>query len=164
MLRSIALFTLGGLTLLSLGLRSDHAAHQVPARPLTIASDQAGPSDQQLMRRADSEQRRVVTAQLLAAQAKALLPPSIEDIIRSAFQPLGESAVGWALQIAFCESTNNPAAVNSITDAQGLFQFLPTTWAGTPYAGQSPFDAVANARAAAWLLQTYGAGQWECRA
>jgi len=88
----------------------------------------------------------------------------MQDLIRQAFAPLGSGAQAWALRIARCESQYNPYAVNRSSGAAGLFQFLATTWAGTPYAGQSPFDAVANARAAAWLLQTYGAGQWECRA
>lgn len=90
--------------------------------------------------------------------------PSLQQIITDAFSPLGGAAVGWALQIAYCESTDNPGAVNASSDAEGLFQFLPSTWAGTPYASASPFDPVANARAAAWLLQTYGPSQWECRA
>ena len=31
----------------------------------------------------------------------------------------------------------------------GFMQFLPSTWKGSPYAAQSPFDPTANAQAAA---------------
>ncbi|HEX6350281.1 MAG TPA: transglycosylase SLT domain-containing protein [Candidatus Dormibacteraeota bacterium] len=99
-----------------------------------------------------------------AAQAAAAQPPSIQDLIRNAFQPLGDGAVNWAERIAYCESRYDPNAVNSDSDAEGLFQFLPSTWAGTPFASASPFDPWANAQAAAWLLQTYGVDQWECNA
>ena len=98
------------------------------------------------------------------AATAAAQPPSVQDIIRGAFAPLGDGAVDWAEQIAYCESKYDPQAVNQDSDAAGLFQFLPTTWAGTPFASSSPFDPVANAHAAAWLLQTYGASQWECQA
>lgn len=100
----------------------------------------------------------------LARQQPAAQPPNVQDVIRTAFAPLGDGAVNWAEAIAACESTYDPNAVNADSGAEGLFQFLPSTWRGTPYASQSPFDPVANASAAVWLLQTYGAGQWECRA
>jgi soluble lytic murein transglycosylase-like protein len=53
--------------------------------------------------------------------------------------------------------------VNSSSGASGLFQFMPGTWAGTPWANQSPFDPVANAQAAAWLYSHYGPGRWSCK-
>lgn len=106
------------------------------------------------------------TKDVLAAEAArpAPQPPSIQDIIRNAFQPLGDPSVDWAEKIAFCESTYDPNAVNASSGAEGLFQFLPSTWAGTPFASSSPFDPQANASAAAWLYQTYGPSQWECQA
>ncbi|MEP7105310.1 MAG: transglycosylase SLT domain-containing protein, partial [Chloroflexota bacterium] len=97
-----------------------------------------------------------------AAAAAAQQPPSIQDMIRGAFQPLGDGAVNGALKIARCESKYDPNAVNGASDAQGLFQFLPSTWRGTPFAAGSPFDPATNAKAAAWLYQTYGPTQWEC--
>jgi len=97
-----------------------------------------------------------------AAAAAAAQPPSVQDLISNAFQPLGGDAVDWALKIAWCESKYDPNAVNGASDAQRLFQFLPSTWRGTPFAAGSPFDPATNARAAAWLYQTYGPTQWEC--
>ncbi len=108
----------------------------------------------------DSTERRDVAPAPPATPAQ----PSVRDIIFSAFAPLGPGAVNWAWQIAWCESKYDPNAVNPASNAQGLFQFLPSTWAGTPYAAYSPFDPGANANAAVWLLQAYGPTQWECRA
>jgi hypothetical protein len=90
-------------------------------------------------------------------------PPWIGKIITDAFSPLGHDAVVWAMRIAWCESRYHPNSVNSDSQASGLFQFLPSTWSGTPWANQSPFDPVANANAAAWLYNRYGPGRWECK-
>ena len=87
---------------------------------------------------------------------------SIRQIIAAAFSPLGAGAVTWAERVAMCESGDNPAAV-SPSGYLGLFQFARSTWNGTPYAASSPFDAVANARAAAWLYAHDGPAPWGCR-
>ena len=110
---------------------------------------------------------------LAAAQAKAAViaarsnhappPPEIAKIINDAFGPLGPAAVQWAINVAYCESRYHPNSVNSSSGASGLFQFLPSTWGGTPWASQSPFDPVANAQAAAWLYSRYGPGRWQCQ-
>jgi septal ring factor EnvC (AmiA/AmiB activator) len=102
-----------------------------------------------------------------AAAAPAPPPPPavsgpLPDVIRQAWAPLGPSVANWAVRLAQCESTMNPYAVNRSTGAAGLFQFLPSTWASTPWHAQSPFDPVANSQAAAWLYARYGAGQWVC--
>ena len=80
-----------------------------------------------------------------------------------AFSPLGPAAVQWAMNVAWCESRYHPNSVNSDSGASGLFQFLPSTWSGTPYASQSPFDPRANSFAAAWLYSHYGPGRWVCQ-
>jgi Transglycosylase SLT domain len=106
-----------------------------------------------------------------AAQAAAIAarsnhappPPYIAKIITDAFSPLGPAAVQWAINVAYCESRYHPNSVNSTSGASGLFQFLPSTWGGTPWASQSPFDPVANAQAAAWLYSHYGPGRWQCK-
>jgi hypothetical protein len=88
---------------------------------------------------------------------------AIPDIIRAAFAPLGPTAVDWALRVAKCESGYNPNAYNPAGPYMGLFQFAAGTWARTPYGGQSPYDPVANANAAAWLYASSGPGQWGCK-
>jgi regulator of protease activity HflC (stomatin/prohibitin superfamily) len=110
---------------------------------------------------------------LAAAQAQAAViaarsnhappPPYIAKIINDAFSPLGPAAVQWAINVAYCESRYHPNSVNSDSGASGLFQFMPSTWSGTPWASQSPFDPVANAQAAAWLYSHYGPGRWTCQ-
>jgi hypothetical protein len=103
-------------------------------------------------------------AQVQAQQARVSAGPAgIQDLIREAFQPLGSDVVGWALRVAACESGFNPNAVNSWSGAMGLFQFMPSTWARSPFAGQDPFDPRVNAKAAAWLYQRSGPGQWDCK-
>ncbi len=69
------------------------------------------------------------------------------------------------LRIAECESRLNPTAIGR-NGAAGLFQIIPETWrwaAGRLSLGSaSPFDPLANAEVAAWLLVTAGPGQWGC--
>ena len=87
---------------------------------------------------------------------------TIQQLIQQAFAPLGSGAVTWAERVAMCESGDNPNAVNRYSGAAGLFQIEPGTWAGTPYASQSEFDPVANAKAAAWIYARRGGSAWTC--
>jgi hypothetical protein len=88
---------------------------------------------------------------------------SIQQIILDAFAPLGAGAQQWALRVAKCESGYNPNAVNRGSGASGLFQFMPSTWRSMPQGGQSVFNPVANAQAAAVLYQRSGPNQWSCK-
>jgi len=88
---------------------------------------------------------------------------AIKQIILDAFAPLGASGQQWALRVAACESGYDPYAVNRASGASGLFQFLPSTWAFTPYAKSSVFDPSANAKAAEWLYSRDGPSQWQCK-
>jgi regulator of protease activity HflC (stomatin/prohibitin superfamily) len=115
-----------------------------------------------------AQQDALAAAEAQAARIAALNnhppPPAyIAKIITDAFSPLGQDAVVWAMRIAYCESRYHPNSVNSDSGASGLFQFMPGTWAGTPWASQSPFDPVANAQAAAWLYSHFGPGRWSCK-
>jgi uncharacterized protein YraI len=67
------------------------------------------------------------------------------------------------LRVARCESLLDPSAVNSTSQASGLFQFLPATWQRTPFADQDVFDPVANANATAWMWQQGNRGEWTCQ-
>ena len=72
--------------------------------------------------------------------------------------------VDVALCVAEAESGFEPLAVNPVTEASGLFQFMPSTWgvlselAG--WRGASVFDARANASVAAWTVAHYGWHPW----
>ncbi len=102
-------------------------------------------------------------ARLSALDNHPAPPAWICKIITDAFSPLGQDSVRWAMRIAWCESRYHPNSVNSDSGASGLFQFLPSTWAGSPWHAQSPFDPVANSQAAAWLYHTYGPQRWVCQ-
>lgn len=67
------------------------------------------------------------------------------------------------LRVARCESNLNPNAVNAGSQASGLFQFLPSTWATTPYADEDIFDPVASANAAAWMWDNGRRNEWVCQ-
>ncbi len=67
------------------------------------------------------------------------------------------------LRVARCESVLDPYAVNASSNASGLFQFLPSTWATTPFADQDIFNAEANAEAAAWMWANGRRGEWSCQ-
>jgi soluble lytic murein transglycosylase-like protein len=115
-----------------------------------------------------AKQEALAAAQAQAAEIAARAnhpapPPDIAMDITDAFSPLGPAAVQWAMNVAWCESRYHPNSVNSSSGASGLFQFLPSTWAFTPYASQSPFDPKYNALAAAWLYNRDGPSQWVCQ-
>jgi hypothetical protein len=115
-----------------------------------------------------AKQEALAAAQAQAAEIAARSnhpgpPADIAKDITDAFSPLGPAAVQWAMNVAYCESRYHPNSVNSDSGASGLFQFLPSTWSGTPYASYSPFDPKYNALAAAWLYSHYGPGRWVCQ-
>jgi transglycosylase-like protein with SLT domain len=115
-----------------------------------------------------AQQEQMLAAAAEAARIAALNnhppPPAyIAKIITDAFSPLGQAAVVWAMRIAYCESRYHPNSVNSQSGATGLFQFMASTWSGTPWAKDSRLDPVANAQAAAWLYSHYGPGRWSCK-
>jgi hypothetical protein len=115
-----------------------------------------------------AKQQALAAAQAQAAEIAARSnhpapPAEIAKDIYDAFSPQGAAAVQWAMNVAWCESRYQPNSVNSSSGASGLFQFLPSTWAFTPYASYSPFDPKYNALAAAWLYQRDGPSQWVCQ-
>lgn len=86
----------------------------------------------------------VPTSNLSMADSPQLgaIPPEIPE--RSTSQSLRDSFLKnpvspeWMAKVAQIESNNNPKAVSK-TGAQGLYQFLPSTWKGLGIQG-SPFD------------------------
>jgi uncharacterized protein YraI len=66
------------------------------------------------------------------------------------------------LRVARCESVLDPNAVNP-AGSYGLFQFVPSTWASTPYAGEDIFDAYASANAAGWMWSVGRRNEWVCQ-
>ncbi|MGI8404202.1 MAG: SH3 domain-containing protein [Thermomicrobiales bacterium] len=67
------------------------------------------------------------------------------------------------LRVAMCESNLDPGAVNPASGTSGLFQFMPSTFASTPFAGENIFDPYANANAAGWMWSVGRRNEWECQ-
>ena len=92
--------------------------------------------------------------------------PLVSDYFRA-------GRVDDALAVMDCESRGNPLALNPVSGAAGLFQFIPNTWEwaseNAGFAGVSPFEPEANIAAAAWLVErSIEAGEgawshWNCR-
>lgn len=97
------------------------------------------------------------------------LPPGsaqVVAIIDSVFGSYSDAAIA----VARCESSLNPSAVNPTpiagSHATGLFQILyPSTWDTTSQAGNSPYDAQANALAAYEIFSRdgYSWREWQCQ-
>ena len=86
----------------------------------------------------------------------------IIQIIYAAADRYGQSRADM-LRVARCESVLDPNAVNASGGSYGLFQFIPSTWATTPYAGDDIFDAYASANAAGWMWQQGRRNEWVCQ-
>lgn len=86
---------------------------------------------------------------------------SITSIITQAALRFGQ-APSDAIRVATCESGLDPSQNNS-GGAEGLFQFMPGTWATTPYASMSIFNAWASANAAMWMWSHGRRGEWVCQ-
>jgi hypothetical protein len=85
---------------------------------------------------------------------------STSEAIQLAAATYGSASTLW--RRARCESHLNRWA-QSPTGARGLFQFLPSTFRSTPYAGLSIWSPYANALAAGWMIAHGRGGEWACR-
>jgi soluble lytic murein transglycosylase-like protein len=86
----------------------------------------------------------------------------IVRIIREAAREFGQPEEDL-LRVGRCESNLDPRAVNEAGPYFGLFQFLRSTWATTPFAERDIFDPAANARAAAWMWRQGRRNEWACQ-
>jgi transglycosylase-like protein with SLT domain len=64
-------------------------------------------------------------------------------------------------RVAFCESRFNRFA-RSAGGHLGLFQYAPSTWRSTPFAGFSPFSPLASSLATGWMWSRGRKGEWAC--
>jgi hypothetical protein len=85
----------------------------------------------------------------------------IIDIIHQAAAKYGQSPQAM-VRVARCESGLNPYAIGA-GQYYGLFQFVPDTFARTPYGDYDIFDPWANAHAAAWMWEQGQKSAWVCQ-
>jgi uncharacterized protein YraI len=99
---------------------------------------------------------------LVSAQSRPTwTEEEIIDIIYAAADEFGVNRAEF-LRVARCESNLDPYNVTPPHSATGLFQFLPSTWASTPYANDDIFNPALNAQAAAWMWTHGRRNEWEC--
>jgi hypothetical protein len=84
------------------------------------------------------------------------------DIIHEAALNYGQSPDDM-VRVARCESGLDPYAVGGGGAYYGLFQFVPSTFANTPYGQYEITDAWANANAAAWMWSEGHKSSWVCQ-
>jgi hypothetical protein len=65
-----------------------------------------------------------------------------------------------AFAIAYRESRYHWHATNRSSGAAGIFQFMPTTWAHSPYRRHSPYNPKWAAMAAMWYWAHGGKYHW----
>jgi hypothetical protein len=86
----------------------------------------------------------------------------IVGMINEAADNYGQSRVDM-LRVARCESGLDPQAVGGGGAYYGLYQFVPSTFAGTPYGKYDIFDPWANANAAGWMWAQGKKDEWVCQ-
>ncbi len=96
-------------------------------------------------------------------------PPTNQSSVAKMIEQVFGSYSSAALRVANCESGLNPNAYNPTSiggsHAEGVFQILyPSTWSSTSQAGSSPYNAMANIRAAYEIFARdgYNWHEWSC--
>lgn len=104
-----------------------------------------------------------VVALLFAPPARAADPSAAVDrALRNAARAY-DVPYAELRAVSYCESRWNAHAVGN--GSHGLFQFLRSTWARTPFARRYIYSPHWNALAAAWLYRHDGGSwrEWTCR-
>lgn len=106
--------------------------------------------------------RQLQAARLAALDARRSLlrSPSVVEAVNLSCALFGSCSTLW--RKAECESHLDVGARNP-SGASGLFQFLPSTFASTPFGRFSIWSPYANALAAGWMHAHGRGGEWECR-
>ena len=100
----------------------------------------------------------------LRARVRHLLhaDQTVHEAIDLACVTYGYCTILW--RRAGCETGGTySATAHNPSGASGLFQFIPSTWATTPYARFSIWSPYANALAAGWMMSVGRSGEWSCR-
>jgi hypothetical protein len=110
--------------------------------------------------RKDANARGLVLRRLRHARLVQFVPP-YEHAAKLAAIAYGVDA-GTLIRKGRCESARWTRFHNK-SGASGPWQFLPSTWASTPYGAYSPYDPFAAALAAAWMHARGRGGEWVCQ-
>ena len=86
-------------------------------------------------------------------------PAVAKCFIRRAAAHFGESK-DLAYSIAYRESRYQWGITNSSSGAAGLYQFMPGTWASTPYRRKSPYSPKWASLGAMWMWAHGGYSHW----
>ena len=139
----------------------------------TVAVDGAAPASAEAapVEEAPSEEAapasepEAADTQVAAQPSSSSGASSEEEIIRiihEAADSYGQDREDM-VRVARCESGLDPNAVGGGGAYHGLFQFVPSTFAGTPYGDQNIYDPWANANAAAWMWSEGRRNEWVCQ-
>ena len=109
--------------------------------------------------RRDANARRLTIRRL---QRTLRYSPTIQEAVTLATiaYPAFTESRAWA--IIRHESQGNPNAKNRSSTASGLYQFLTSTWASTPYGRTSIWNPYAASLAAGWMHQQGRRCEWWC--
>ena len=154
------------------GYQTDTNTDYYDAGTVVVYETDAGPSRQRGNRRdrgANQPPTTTTTTTTTSPDAPIANPgvassseQEIIGIIQQAAAAYGQNPDD-IVRVARCESNLNPRAVDPTGSYHGLFQFVPSTFAGTPYGGQDIYDPWANAHAAAWMWSEGRKFEWVCQ-
>jgi hypothetical protein len=167
----LVVFTLAFLVWLALAIRAmgDPAPPDEPMLPAAAQAPVGPPAGAArdlevaaLRARVRHEHARYLAAHRRISQLTRTLAhtSSTGEAIELACMVYGSCDTLW--RRARCESGVSTFARNP-SGARGLFQFLPSTWASTPFAGFSIWSPYAQALAAGWMNTHGRGGEWACR-
>ncbi len=149
-----------------LGLAPGRASDEPPTvetlvKTVTVTSSYRGTSAARWAARFRHRTRQLQVARHNTKRLRRTLltSPTVSEAINLAAAVYGNGATLWAL--ARCESGLSPTAQNA-SGSSGLLQFMPSTFASTPYGRFSIWSPYANALAAGWMLQQGRRSEWVC--
>jgi hypothetical protein len=156
----VALCVLAVLAVLAGGDPYAHAATKGASVELVQGKGVEWWARRAVQARKDANARGLVLRRLRHARLVKFEPP-YEHAAKLAAIAYGVDAA-TLIRKGRCESSGWTRFHNT-SGASGPWQFLPSTWASTPYAADSPYDPVAAALAAAWMHRVGRGGEWVCR-
>lgn len=144
-------------------LRSPAAAEDPPPVTTTDAVPTPDPAPETVQGKTAGQWHRVAERYLSRSRSLQIAltrDPEVSTAIGLACTVYGHCAELW--RKARCESHLYRYAHNP-SGASGLFQFLPSTWASTPFGRYSIYDPYANALGAGWMHVRGRGGEWVCQ-